>query len=84
MNAVMMLIDPIIQVPVSALSEAARRLVENEATANGLDVGRAVAKLLNRTSEAERRRAFLETFPPIASRVALDSVDLIREDRDGR
>lgn len=65
------------------LSTAARRIVEAESARTGVSHGHAAAELLNRLAASEKRRVF-ERFPWEKKRSSVDSVDLIREDRDAR
>lgn len=65
------------------LSTAARRIVEAESARAGVSHGHAAAELLNRLAASEKRRVF-ERFPWEKKRSSVDSVDLIREDRDAR
>ncbi len=66
----------------SAFSPAVARLLHETAGLDG-DLGRAAETLL-RERVVERRRAALDWFTERAPSTTSDSVDLIREDRDGR
>ncbi len=72
-----------IQLRRHALTGAARRLLEAHAAARGCSQAEAVAELLARAA-AETKRQSLERFPLDGERSAVDSADLIREDRDAR
>jgi len=65
------------------LSPMARRLVESHASQHDMDLTRAVTDILHETA-IQRRRATLDWFAQALPPTGLDSVDLIREDRDGR
>ncbi|MCC4295564.1 MAG: hypothetical protein VXZ43_03955 [Pseudomonadota bacterium] len=70
----------------AALTPAARSLVERTCQERGVDLGTAVALLLNETARS-RNEAFLDRMDRSRSRStysSVSSVDLIREDRDGR
>jgi hypothetical protein len=65
------------------LSSMARRLIEDHASRHGVDLTRAVTDILDETA-IQRRKATLDWFAKALPPTGLDSVDLIREDRDGR
>jgi hypothetical protein len=65
------------------LSLSALRLVEMEQAEAGCTEAEAVAALLDRLAR-ERKLRLLEQFPLTGEPSAVDSVDLIREDRDAR
>jgi hypothetical protein len=66
-----------------SLSPSALRLMERAAADEGCSKGDAVAALVNRLA-MERKRRLFDRFPFAGDRSTIDSVDLIREDRDGR
>jgi hypothetical protein len=65
------------------LTPMGRKLVEDYAQQHGADLGRAVTSLLNEVAY-QRRAAMLDWFALTLPPTGLDSVDLIREDRDAR
>jgi hypothetical protein len=65
------------------LSSAARAFMDRYMTENDCTMAQAVADLLNQAA-LDRRRRLLDRFPLSGERSTLDSVDLIREDRDAR
>jgi hypothetical protein len=67
----------------SALSGAARRLIDDIMEEQGCDAGMAIAALVNGVA-LERRRQLIDRIVANAPRVPGDSTDLIREDRDSR
>ena len=72
--------------PLDALSPAARRLIEEVSQERGLAPAAAAAALLDDAARL-RRRKILEAMDEIRGRSIysdVSSVDLIREDRDGR
>jgi hypothetical protein len=66
-----------------SLSPVARRLLEDYAEEKNCDLGKAAAEILDSVA-LERRRLLVERFILASPRVAGDSTDLIREDRDAR
>lgn len=75
--------DDAIVIKRAALRGGAIRLLEDYCEENGGDFGDAVASILNGLV-VERRRQLLERFPMTGPPSAVDSADLIREDRDAR
>jgi hypothetical protein len=65
------------------LSKSAAGLVARRAAEMNGDEAAAVASLLD-DAAVERRRSLLARFADQSPRLATDSVDLIREDRDSR
>ena len=66
-----------------ALTPGAFRLVEDYAEELGVDLNQAAAFALN-AAAADRRRKLVEEFSALSPRLAGDSTDLIREERDAR
>ena len=72
--------------PLASLTAAARRLVEEVSEERGLALAAAAAALLDDAARL-RRRKILDAMADIRGRSIwsdVSSVDLIREDRDGR
>jgi hypothetical protein len=65
------------------LSPAAEALVLRQMAERGVSADRAIRDLLHEAA-IDRRRRLLERFPLEGPRSRIDSVDLIREDRDAR
>ncbi|MDB5456266.1 MAG: hypothetical protein JWP92_1851 [Caulobacter sp.] len=65
------------------LSAAARQLIDSHARRQGVGPAQAVAALLDETA-IQRRQSMLDWFAQASPRLATDSVDLVREDRDAR
>jgi len=72
-----------VMVSMAAMSPAALRLIEDMREELGCGPGEAIAAAVNAFA-LDRRRRLLEQFPLTGERSKVDSVDLIREDRDGR
>ena len=70
-------------VRIDALKPTALRMLEDIAEENGLDLGAAMAVLINQAAKA-RREATLDWFAAHTTPSSATSVDLIREDRDAR
>lgn len=70
-------------VPRERLSLAARKLLEDYAAEASGDIGGAVCRAIHEAAIARRGR-LIDRAVAQAPRVSDDSVDLIREDRDGR
>lgn len=73
----------IIRLSRSAMSKAARHLVDDYVEETGLSAEAAVAAMLD-SFAIQRRRELLESFAHRGATGGGDSVGLIREDRDGR
>jgi hypothetical protein len=65
------------------LSASAHALLERHAMEHACSFSRAAAELLNEAA-IDRKRRLLDRFPLTGERSSVDSVDLIREDRDAR
>ena len=65
------------------LSSAALRLLEDYREAQGGSLADAIVALMNAMA-LERRRQLLERFPLSSELSTINSVDLVREDRDAR
>jgi hypothetical protein len=74
--------DDVIAVPISGVSKAALRLIDDYAEEAGCDRAEAVAAILDGCAR-DRRRRLLESFSS-PTRSDFDSVSAIREDRDAR
>ncbi len=70
-------------VPLAALRPATRRLLEDYCAEAGADAAQAAVAVLD-AAALDRRRAILDRFARESPPMHSDSVDLIREDRDGR
>jgi hypothetical protein len=75
--------DDMIVVSRAALRGGAIRLLEEFSEAHGVSLADSIAGMLN-AMVVERRRQLLERFPMTGPPSAVDSADLIREDRDAR
>ena len=75
--------DDAIAIPRDMLRGGAIRMLEDYREAQGGTLADAAAALLN-AMFIERRRQMLERFPLTGRPSAIDSTDLIREDRDAR
>jgi hypothetical protein len=75
--------DDAIVIRRDALRGGAVRMLEDYREAQGGSLADAAAALLN-AMFVERRRQMLERFPLTGRPSAIDSTDLIREDRDAR
>ena len=73
----------IIEVDPGCLTGGAIRLLEDLSEEKCCSFAEAVVDILNATA-LERRRQLLDRFPFVAGPSSVDSVDLIREDRDAR
>ena len=65
------------------LPNAARTLLERHASEHGCSLARATADILSQ-ADVDRRRRLLDLFPLTGRPSSVDSVYLIREDRDAR
>ena len=75
---------PAITIPEGRLGASAMKIIENHAKRYGCDLGEAAAALLDRAG-IEYRRALFAWFEENGTKTpGSSSVDLIREDRDGR
>jgi hypothetical protein len=72
-----------LSLPRRALSLGALRLIEIEQAESGRTEAEAAVELFNRMA-VERKKRLLKRFPLTGERSPVDSVDLIREDRDAR
>jgi len=70
-------------VRMESLSTAARGLLERHMAENGASASQVVSDILHQAA-TDRKRRILEQFPLVGVRSDVDSVDLIREDRDAR
>ena len=72
-----------VTVPLDRLSTAARKLFDDYVREASGDAGAAMARALHEAAVARKKR-LLDRFPLTGVRSDVDSVDLIREDRDAR
>jgi hypothetical protein len=72
-----------IAVRIESLSIAARSLLERHMAEHGATVEQAVCDILHQAA-TDRKRRIIEQFALTGVRSNVDSVDLIREDRDAR
>jgi hypothetical protein len=76
--------DPeVATVRLADLSAAARALINRHVVEHGCSSASAIGDLLTQAA-IDRRRRLLDRFPLTGHPSAIDSADLIREDRDGR
>lgn len=72
-----------VMVQANVLSPIAKALVQRHMSEQAVSAEQAIADLLHQAA-MDRRRRLLDRFPLVGAPSSVDSVDLIREDRDAR